>query len=150
MWNLKRNDTNEIAKQKETHRHKEYFIKWHHLNPDFPGGAVVKNPPDDVRSLGGEAPLEKEMATHSSILAWRIPRTEQPGGLQSMAWQIIGHDLAGNTPHRQTDRHTHTFEFRIIRLLMLSSFSPSCYFSLLGIPMIKANFLPGTLIMINR
>ena len=36
-----------------------------------------------VRSLGGEDPLEKEMATHSSILAWRIPWTEEPGGLQS-------------------------------------------------------------------
>ena len=37
-----------------------------------------------IRSLGQEDPLEKEMATHSSILAWRIPRTEEPGGLQSM------------------------------------------------------------------
>ena len=37
-----------------------------------------------VRSLGSEDPLEKEMATHSSILAWGIPRTEEPGGLQSM------------------------------------------------------------------
>ena len=40
-----------------------------------------------VRSLGWEDPLEKEVATHSSILAWRIPRTEQPGGLQSMRSQ---------------------------------------------------------------
>ena len=37
-----------------------------------------------VQSLGGEDPLEKEMATHSSILDWEIPRTEQPGGLQSV------------------------------------------------------------------
>ena len=37
-----------------------------------------------VRSLGGEDPLEEEMATHSSILAWKIPWTEEPGGLQSM------------------------------------------------------------------
>jgi len=37
-----------------------------------------------VRSLGGEDPLEKEMATHSSILSWEIPWTEEPGGLQSM------------------------------------------------------------------
>ena len=36
--------------------------------------------------------LEKEMATHSSILAWRIPQTEEPGGLQSMAWQRVGHE----------------------------------------------------------
>ena len=45
-----------------------------------------------VLSLGGEDPLEKEMATHSSILAWRIPRTEEPGGLQSMGLQRAGHD----------------------------------------------------------
>ena len=40
-----------------------------------------------VRSLGQEDPLEKEMATHSSILAWKIPRTEEPGGLQPMGSQ---------------------------------------------------------------
>ena len=45
-----------------------------------------------VRSLGWEDPLEKEMATHSSILAWRIPWTEELGGLQSMGSQRIGHD----------------------------------------------------------
>ena len=45
-----------------------------------------------VRSLGWEDPLEKEMATHSSILAWRIPWTEEPGGLQSTASQRVGHD----------------------------------------------------------
>ena len=45
-----------------------------------------------VRSLGQEDPLEKEMATHSSILAWRIPWTEESGGLQSMGSQRVGHD----------------------------------------------------------
>ena len=45
-----------------------------------------------VRSLGWEDPLEKEMATHASILAWRIPWTEEPGGLQSMGSQRVGHD----------------------------------------------------------
>ena len=45
-----------------------------------------------VQSLGQEDPLEKEMATHSSILAWRIPWTEEPGGLQSMGLQRVGHD----------------------------------------------------------
>ena len=45
-----------------------------------------------VLSLGWEDPLEKEMATHSSILAWRIPWTEEPGGLQSMGLQRVGHD----------------------------------------------------------
>ena len=45
-----------------------------------------------VRSLGGEDPLEKGMAIHPSILAWRILWTEEPGGLQSMGSQRIGHD----------------------------------------------------------
>ena len=65
----------------------------------FPGGTVVKNPPEmqelqetRVQSLGEEDPLEEGMATHSSILAWRIPRTEEPGGLQSVGSQRVGHD----------------------------------------------------------
>ena len=45
-----------------------------------------------VRSLGQEDPLEKETATHSSTLAWRIPWTEEPGGLQSTGSQRVGHD----------------------------------------------------------
>ena len=45
-----------------------------------------------VQSLDQEDPLEKGMATHSSILAWRIPWTEEPGGLQSMRSQRVGHD----------------------------------------------------------
>ena len=54
---------------------------------------MVKNPPAMlVLSLGWEDPLEKEMATHSSILAWEIPRTEEPGGLHSMESQRVGHD----------------------------------------------------------
>ena len=57
---------------------------------------MVKNPPAmlemRVQSLGQEDPLKKEMATHSSILAWRIPWTEEPGGLQSMGLQRVGHD----------------------------------------------------------
>ena len=56
---------------------------------------MVKNLPamqeTCVRSLGWEDSLEKRMATHSSILAWRIPRTEEPGGLQSMGSQTVGH-----------------------------------------------------------
>ena len=45
-----------------------------------------------VRSLGWEDPLEKEMATHCSILGWKIPRTEEPGRLQSMGSQRVRHD----------------------------------------------------------
>ena len=57
---------------------------------------MVKNPPSMqetwVQSPGWEDPLEKGIATHSSILAWRIPWTEEPGGLQSMRLQRVGHD----------------------------------------------------------
>ena len=45
-----------------------------------------------VQSLGWEKPLEEGMTNHSSILAWRIPRAEEPGGLQSMKSQRVGHD----------------------------------------------------------
>ena len=55
-----------------------------------------------VRSLGREDPLEKEMATHSNILAWRIPWREGPGRLQSMGSQRVGHD-------RATFTHSHTY-----------------------------------------
>ena len=61
----------------------------------FPGGSVVKNPLATqetlVQSLCQEYPLEKEMATHSSTLAWRTPWTEEPGGLQSMGSQRVRH-----------------------------------------------------------
>ena len=57
---------------------------------------MVKNLPamqeTQVQALGHEDPLEKEMATHSSILAWRIPCTEEPGGIQSVGAQRVGHD----------------------------------------------------------
>ena len=56
-----------------------------------------------VRSLGWEDHLEQEMATHSSILAWRIPWTEEPGRLQSMGTQRVGHDGVMNTMATNTD-----------------------------------------------
>ena len=56
---------------------------------------TVKNLPamkeTEVRSLGGEYPLEIGMTTHFSILAWKIPWTKEPGGLQSMGWQRLRH-----------------------------------------------------------
>ena len=62
----------------------------------FPGDSTVQNPPaiqeTGVQSLGQEDPPETEMATHSSIFAWRIPWTEEHGGLQSMGSQRVGHD----------------------------------------------------------
>ena len=73
----------------------------------FPGGSVVKNPPavqeTQVWSLGLEDPLEKEMAIHFSILAWKIPWMEEPGRLQSMgsqmSWTWLGDYTATNSIH---------------------------------------------------
>ena len=64
----------------------------------FPGGSVVKNPPamQEMRvwSLGQEDPLEEEVTTHCSGLAWETPRREEPGGLQSTGSQRVRHDWA--------------------------------------------------------
>ena len=69
----------------------------------FPGGSVAKNPPaveeTQVQSLGQKDPLEEEAATHASILAWKIPWTEKPGGLQLMRLQRL---------NVCTHAHTHT------------------------------------------
>ena len=54
-----------------------------------------------VQSLGGENPLEKEIAAHSSILAWEIPWTEEPGGLVFMGLQRVGHDLTTKQQQQQ-------------------------------------------------
>ena len=71
-----------------------------------PGVQMVKNLPaiqeTQVKSLGREDPMEEEMAIHSSILTWRIPWTEEPGGLQSMGSQRVGCYWATNT-------HIHTY-----------------------------------------
>ena len=65
------------------------------ISLSFPGGSEVKNLPTVwevwVQSLGWQDPLEKGMATHSSVLAWRIPFSEEPDGLQSMGFQGVGH-----------------------------------------------------------
>ena len=78
---------------------------------------MVKNLPAKqevwVLSLGWEDPLEEEMATHSSILAWEIPWREEPGGLQSMESQGVGQgcaterDLRGNNGANNTSRAPH-------------------------------------------
>ena len=78
-----------------------------------------------VQSLGQEDPLEKEMATLSSILTWRIPQTEEPGWLQSVGSQRVGHNLVTKQQNKyrkwtsaallniQTRTHTHTQFFRV-------------------------------------
>ena len=62
----------------------------------------VNTPPamqeTEIRSFGWEDPLEKEMAIHSTIFAWEIPWTEEPGRLQSMGWERVKHDLATTPP----------------------------------------------------
>ena len=74
-----------------------------HVHQGFPGGSDSKEPTcnagDWVQSLGQEEPLEKGMATHSTILAWEIPWTEEPGGLQSIESQRVKHSWATNTSH---------------------------------------------------
>ena len=69
----------------------------------FPGGSDGKESlavqETLVQSLGPEDPLEEEIATHSSILAWEIPWTEEPGGVQSMRLQRDGHDGGINVLH---------------------------------------------------
>ena len=75
--------------------HLPEFVKLFYYNRNISGGSDVKESAchagDPVRSLGREDPLEKEMATHSSILAWRIPWKEEPGGLQSLRFRRVGH-----------------------------------------------------------
>ena len=77
---------------------------WFVLSWGVPGGSAVKNPPvnagDPDLIPGWEDPLEKEMATHSSILAGRIPRIEEPGRLQSMGLQ------ESDTTERPSTQHT--------------------------------------------
>ena len=73
-----------------------YHLLSHRNTRGFPGAQVVKNLPvmqeTWVQFLDGEDSLEKEKATHFSILAWRIPWTEEPGGLRSTGSQRVGHD----------------------------------------------------------
>ena len=89
----------------------------------FPGGSVVKNLPanagDRVWSLSWEDPLEKETAAHSSILAWKIPWTEEPGALQSMDRERVRHNL-------ETKQQLFTVLYWINTLSLC--FIPSYYF----------------------
>ena len=84
----------------------------------FPGGSSVKNLPakqeTQIWFLGQEEPLEKEMATCSTILAWGVPWTEEPGGLQSMGSQRVGHNLAMKQPPQPT-RTTTSATFLLVQ-----------------------------------
>ena len=88
-WGRKESDTTEQLN----------WTEWYFNS--FPGDSAVKNPQaiqdKQVECLGWEDPLEKRMATHSCILACRIPWTEECGGLQSMGLKRTGHDWVTNT-----------------------------------------------------
>ena len=101
------------AKEFEIFQCKIFFCFWFMcVARGFPGNSVKKKKKKkaiwpcmkmqkmQVRSLGWEDPLEKGTATHSSMLAWEIPWTAEPGGLQSMGSQRVGHDWA--TEHTRT------------------------------------------------
>ena len=105
----------------------------------FPGAAVVKNTPDNAGlrnaapSLGQEDPLEREMATLSNILAWRIIWSEEPGGLQSMRSHRAGHDWSDLThthTHTHTYTHTHTPVYCLLVSFILSLFLLYTFFSI--------------------
>ena len=93
----------------------------------FPGGSAIKNLPPiqetQFRSLDQEDPLEKGMATHSSIPAWEIPWAEEPGGLQPMGSQRVRHDLA--TKNINTGNHCiHTKRLMNLNWI-LASYKPA-------------------------
>ena len=69
-----------------------------------------------VQSLGHEDPLEKEMVTHTSILAWRIPWTVEPGQLQSIGSHGVGHDLKQFSTHARAARSTPTTSLKAASL----------------------------------
>ena len=96
------------------------ILFWVIMHQGFSDDELVKNPPGrqemeetGVWSLGQEDTLEKEMASHSSILAWKIPRTEEPSGLQPMGSQRVR--------HAWTHTHTHNLQVLFILKLQLSS-----------------------------
>ena len=108
------------------------------------GSSVVKNLPAIqklqkvwVKSLGQEDPLEEGMATHSSILAWRIPWTEEPGGLHSIGLQRVGYDWSNLA-------HTHYSLVKKIRSDRLSPCKCLCWTTILKVPPPKPT-LPGCL-----
>ena len=101
----------------------------------YPGGSDGKVPTIQetwVRSLGQEDPLEKEMATHFSILAWKIPWTKEPGRLQSMGSQRVGHDWVTSLTYSLTKQfclkeHTSTVDFLRLKGSAITSKNCSRY-----------------------
>ena len=88
-------------------------------DPGFKPRSAIQE--TQIQSLGQEDLLEKRMATHSSILAWRISWTEEPGGLQSMGLQRAGHDWVNNT-------HTHSCLMILCCFLMYNKVNQLCVY----------------------
>ena len=82
----------------------------------FPGGSAVRNPPAmqerQLQSMDWEDPLEKEMATYSSVPAWESPRTVEPGGLQFMVSQRVRHDLGPEQQRQLQPKGPRGFHFQ--------------------------------------
>ena len=93
---ISRSSESEMGKSVPVSSAKLYFFPESYVYRGLHQCSVVKNPPAMqemwVRSLGQEYPLEEEMATHFSTLSWRIPWTEEPGWLQPIESQRVGHD----------------------------------------------------------
>ena len=108
------------------------------------GGTVVKNPPDnagDASSIPGLGrPLEDGIATHSSILAWRIQWTEEPGGYSPFGHKRVRHDLASE--HTQTVTYTHTSENSSFQSSMLLLIFYNTVLFLISMLQIKPTSLP--------
>ena len=96
-----------------------FFKYWHSLclHYGFPGSSVGKesacSPRDPGSILGREYLLEKEMANHSSILAWKISQIEEPGGLQSMGSQWVGHDWVTSATNMLTTFRLYYVFFKV-------------------------------------
>ena len=93
----------------------------------FPCGSDSKKSASNAgvlgSTLGGEDPLEKEMTTYSSILAWRIPWAEDPGGLQSVGFQRVGHTWVTNTERSRTSFGHLWFSFSALFQMKLPTHS---------------------------
>ena len=102
---------------------------------DFPGGtdgkasATQMNRKTRVQSLGQEDPLEKEITTHSSTLAWKIPWTEEPARLQSMGLQRVGHNWVTECVCMHTHTHIHTYptKSQMFSIWPFEMLTKSCY-----------------------
>ena len=111
-----------------------FFCLFFDMTNSFQGGSMVKNLPADpadarVRSLRWEDPLKEEMATHTSIPAWRIPWTKEPGELQTMRSQRVKSDATNRVyvcMHACTHTHTHTYTSWFAICVFFWLFSRNC------------------------